>query len=79
MIINMIMSFGSLLIVFVGGWIIFWPEVPWTGLLVATICVAIIVPVASYPLGKSLWSAIELSYHELDDVERERARERLAR
>ncbi len=79
MIINTILSFGSLLVVFVGGWIAFWPDVPWTGLLVATIAVAVIVPVAGYPLTKSLWSAIELSYHQVEPDERRRAADRLQR
>jgi hypothetical protein len=78
MIINTILSFGSLLIVFVGGWVVFWPDVPWTGVLMATVAVAIVVPIGGYWLGKSLWSAIELSYHQLDDEERRRAEERLA-
>lgn len=73
MIVNTILSFASLLVVFVGGWVWFWPDVPWTGLLVATILVAVIVPVAGYPLSKSLWSAIELSYHRLEPEERARA------
>lgn len=77
MIINTILSFGTLLVVFVGGWIAFWPDVPWTGLLVATIAVAVIVPVAGYPLTKSLWSAIELSYHQVEPEERRRATDRL--
>ena len=67
----------ALLVVFVGGWVLFWPDVPWTGLLIATIAVAIIVPIGGYWLGKSLWSAVELSYHQLDEAERRRAQERL--
>jgi hypothetical protein len=78
MIINTILSFGSLLVVFVGGWVLFWPDVPWTGLLIATIAVAIVVPIGGYWLGKSLWSAIELSYHQLDEAEQRRAAERMA-
>jgi hypothetical protein len=46
MIINTILSFAILLIVFVGGWVWFWPDVPWTGLLIATIAVAVLVPIA---------------------------------
>lgn len=78
MIVNTIISFGSLLIVFVGGWIVFWPDVPWTGLLVASVAVAVVVPIVGYPLGKSLWSAVELSYHPLDEAERSRAEARLS-
>jgi hypothetical protein len=73
MIINTILSFAILLIVFVGGWVWFWPDVPWTGLLIATIAVAVMVPIAGYPFTKSLWSAIEMSYHQLEPEERQRA------
>jgi uncharacterized protein (DUF983 family) len=79
MIINTILSFGSLLLVFVGGWIAWWPDVPWSGLLVATVAVAGLGPVVYYPMSKSLWSAIELSYHQLEDSEIERASHRLDR
>lgn len=73
MIINTIVSFGLLLIVFVGGWIVFWPDVPWTGLLIATVAVAAVTPIAFYPMSKSLWTAIELSYHQLEPAEQARA------
>lgn len=77
MIINTILSFGSLLLVFVGGWIAFWPDVPWTGLLIATVTVAGLTPLLYYPMSKSLWSAIELSYHQLEAAEQEKAASRL--
>lgn len=78
MIINTILATVALLAVFVGGWITFWPDVPWTGLLIAAMSVAVVVPIGAYPLSKSLWSAIELSYHRLEPAEQERARQRLA-
>jgi hypothetical protein len=73
MIINTIVSFGSLLLVFVGGWIVFWPDVPWTEVGIATVTVAGITPIAFYPMSKSLWTAIELSYHQLEPAEQARA------
>lgn len=78
MIVNTILSFGSLLLVFVGGWIAFWPDVPWTGLLIATVAVAGLTPVLYYPMSKSLWTAIELSYHQLEESEQEKAAARMA-
>jgi uncharacterized protein (DUF983 family) len=77
MIINTTVSFALLLIVFVTGWVLFWPDVPWTGLLIATLVVAGFTPVLFYPWSKSLWSAIELSYHRLEPEEQRRAAERL--
>lgn len=78
MIVNTILSFGSLLLVFVGGWVAFWPDVPWTALLIATVTVAGLTPLLYYPMSKSLWSAIELSYHQLEAAEQEKAAARLA-
>lgn len=78
MIINTTVSFGLLLAVFVTGWIVFWPDVPWTGLLVASIAIAGLTPILFYPWSKSLWSAIELAYHRLEPAEQARANANLA-
>ena len=58
--INTVVSFGSLLLVML---IIFWttqPDVP-AGLLAGSaLVVAVVVPVAFFPLSKTLWLAIDL-------------------
>ena len=69
MIIATTVTFGLMLVVFVGGWVLFWPDVPWTGVLVGTMVVAFATPIVFYPWSKSLWSAIELSYHALEPPE----------
>jgi uncharacterized protein (DUF983 family) len=76
MIINTIIAFGLLLTVFVGGWVVFWPDVPWTGVMLATVAVGGVTPIVAYPWSKAIWSAIELSYHELEPAERQAAFER---
>jgi hypothetical protein len=73
MIINTIVSFGALLMVFVGGWVAFWPDVPWMAVGIATVMVAGVTPILFYPMSKSLWTAIELSYHQLEPREQARA------
>lgn len=37
LIINTAVTFGSFLILFIGGMVVFWPDVPWGALMVATI------------------------------------------
>ena len=69
MIIGTTVTFGLMLVVFVGGWVLFWPDVPWTGVLVGTMVVALVTPILFHPWSKSLWSAIELSYHALEPTE----------
>ncbi len=43
-----------------GIWLL-WPDVPWNRLLVGVMLLNLIVPIAFYPLSKTLWLAIDLS------------------
>jgi uncharacterized protein (DUF983 family) len=69
LIINMAVSLGFFLATLVGGMAVFWPDVPWNALSAATIGVMLVVPIAFYPWSKSIWMAIELSYHKLEEKE----------
>lgn len=69
LIINTAISFGTFLLLFVGGIALTWPEVPWTILGVVTITAMAIVPLVFYPLSKTIWMALELSWHPLEDHE----------
>ena len=60
--------FGSFLVLFVGGILIFWPEVPW-GVAVVTLVSMALLPILFYPLSKTLWMALELSWHPLEAKE----------
>lgn len=75
-IINTAVIFGTFLIVFGGMVLITWPEVPWTAVLVATALANVVVPVAFYPLSKTVWLALELSWHPLEADEIAAANER---
>lgn len=71
MIINTIVTFGLLLAVLVGGMVLLWPDVPWTPLFVATVAVATVTPILFHPISRTLWMAIEMSYHPVEeDTER---------
>lgn len=69
MIINTIVTFGLFLLVLVGGMVLTWPDPPWTGLFVATVAVTGITPIVFHPLSRTLWLAIEMSYHPLETEE----------
>jgi uncharacterized protein (DUF983 family) len=69
MIINTAVTFALFLITFVGGVVATWPDVAWTPVFVATVGVCGAVPVLFYPRSKTVWQAIELSYHPLEQLE----------
>lgn len=63
MIINLAVTEGLFGIVFVGGMVVTWPDVPWTGLLVAALVLNAVVPVVFYPWSKTLWLAVDLCFN----------------
>lgn len=69
LIINMAAAIVVFLTLLVGGIAFFWPDVPWNALWVTTMIAMVIVPILFYPWSKSIWMAIELSYHKLDPHE----------
>lgn len=76
MIVDTAVTFGLFLLVLVAGMVATWPEVPWTGLLVASFAVNLVVPVAFYPWAKGLWVALELAVHPLEPAEQAAAASR---
>lgn len=54
-----------------------WPEVRWGVVLPLTVTAAGLTPVVFYPWSKTMWAAIEMSYHRLEDSERREAAQRL--
>ncbi len=63
---------------FVGGMLVFWPDVPWGALAVVTLGTMALLPILFYPLSKTLWMALELSWHPLEAKEAAEAAERAA-
>jgi uncharacterized protein (DUF983 family) len=76
MIINTTVTFATFILVFGGSIILTWPEVPWAFVLVATLVANIAIPVLFYPISKSLWLGLELSWHPLEEDEIRSAAER---
>ena len=73
MIVSTAFTLVGFLIVFVGGILISWPDVPWTGLLIATLSVTAIVPVLTYPTARTVWVALDLMVRPLEAAEIDRA------
>lgn len=69
MIIITTITFGLFIVLLVGGIVITWPDVPWNWLLGVTIGANLLVPILFYPRAKTLWAALELSWHPLDQGE----------
>ncbi|HSJ33718.1 MAG TPA: DUF983 domain-containing protein [Acidimicrobiia bacterium] len=69
MIIITTVTFGLFILLLVGGILITWPDVPWNWLLAVTIGANLLVPILFYPRAKTLWAALELSWHPLEPEE----------
>lgn len=66
-------TFALFLLLFVGGMVVTWPAVPWNRLLGITIAANLVVPALAYPRSKTLWMALEMSWHPLEPEEIEAA------
>lgn len=66
---NTTVTFFSFLVVFVGGILVTWPDVPWGVVMAATIAVNVLIPVGFYPISKTLWLALEMTWHPLEAEE----------
>lgn len=72
-IINTAVIFATFLVVFGGMVLLTFPGVPWGLVLGVTLVANIAIPVVFYPISKSLWLAMELSWHPLEAEEIESA------
>lgn len=69
MIINTTLTFVTFIAVFGGSVIVTWPDVPWAAVLIVTVVANIAIPILFYPVSKTLWLALELSWHPLEREE----------
>lgn len=77
-IINTTVIFATFLVVFGGMVAITWPDVPWAAVLVVTALANVVIPVVFYPLSKTVWLAVEMSWHPLEPEEAKAAAARIA-
>lgn len=68
LIINTTLIFGLFLIVFLGGMLLTWPDVPWTALLVVLVITNLTIPILFYPQSKTLWVAAELGWNPVEKI-----------
>jgi uncharacterized protein (DUF983 family) len=67
--INTIVSFGTLLIALIVGFLVSWPDPPGIGLFLTAIGIAGLVPLAFFPFSKTIWLAIDLIFRPLEPGE----------
>ncbi len=67
--INTIVSFGTLLIALVVGFLLSWPEAPGVGLFIVAVSIAAFVPLVFFPFSKTIWLAIDLIFRPLEPGE----------
>jgi hypothetical protein len=74
--INTVVIFATFLLTFGGLVFLTWPDVPWPVVLVVTLTVNLVVPTVFYPLSKTVWLALEMSWHPLepDEIDRSAAK-----
>lgn len=67
MIANIAMAEALFGLLFIGGVVVTYPDVPWTTLTIAGAIVMVVLPIVFYPLSKTLWLWVDLAFiHPLD-------------
>lgn len=64
---NIAIAEGLFGLLFLGGIIATYPDVPWTQLGIASAIAMVVLPIAFYPLSKMVWLWVDLAYiHPMD-------------
>jgi uncharacterized protein (DUF983 family) len=58
---NTAAAIGVFAVLFVVLMVLTWPDVPWTTVLIVTVAVNLVFPVAFYPWARTLWVALDLA------------------
>lgn len=67
--VNTIVSFGALLVVLLGGFLLTYPDPPVALLVGASAAVAVIMPLVFLPFSKTVWLAVDLMLRPLEPGE----------
>ncbi len=62
MALNLVVTEGLFLVVFVAMIVLTWPDVPWATVLVAGVLVSFVTPIIFHPVSRTLWVAAERHY-----------------
>jgi len=76
--VNTIVTFGLFGLVILVGCIATYPDIATVPILVASLAIAVVVPVAFYPLSYTIWAAIDLAMRPLEPAEQADAARALA-
>jgi hypothetical protein len=68
--VNTIVTFGLFGLVILVGCIATYPDIATVPILVASIAVAVVVPIVFYPVSYTVWAAIDLAMRPLEPAER---------
>jgi hypothetical protein len=68
-ILNTAAIFATFLIVFGTLVVVTYPDVPWGLVLTLTLVANLVVPLVFYPISKTLWAGLEMSWHPLEPDE----------
>ena len=77
-IINTTVIFATFLVVFGGMVLVTYPDVPWGLVLGVTAIANVAIPIFFYPISRTLWAGMELSWHPLEPDEIEAAAGRVS-
>ena len=56
---NLGVTMGLFLVVFVGLMVITWPDVPWTAVLIVVVAITAVTPIVFHPWSRTLWLVAE--------------------
>ena len=75
-IINTTVTFATFVAMFLALVLATWPQVPWGTVMGVTIVANAAIPVAFYPISMTVWLALEMSWHPLEQDEIDTAENR---
>lgn len=70
---NIVVTFGLLLLAIVIGFIVSYPDIAVVPILIAGFAIAVLVPVLFLPFSRTIWAAVELAMRPLTSAECEEA------
>lgn len=71
LIVNIGVAMFLFFVVFVGGMLVTWPDVPWTGLLITLLVVMGLAPAMLYRQSKTIWVWLDQRVHPYVGEERD--------
>jgi hypothetical protein len=68
-VINTAVIFATFILVFGIMVAVTYPDVPWGLVMAVTVGANLVVPLVFYPISKTLWAGLEMSWHPLESDE----------